>query len=136
MPGADRPGVAVPEGVDIDRLPVRRLRRPLPALQKALRDPPRLRLERRRERLETERRLAGDGFVHAPERERPVVPRDGKVTPEVQRRLLADPVALPPALDRAVGETGLPARRGACPGPADEHAPGPPENRSRRKGVM
>ncbi len=61
---------------------------------------------------------------------------NGEVTPEVQRRLPADPVALPPALGQAAGETGLPARCRARPGPADGHAPGLPENRSRRKAFI
>jgi len=41
MRDANRPGIAVREGLDIDPLPVRGLRSVLPALQQAFDDPPR-----------------------------------------------------------------------------------------------
>ncbi len=133
MLNANRPGIAVLEGMDIDPLPVRGLRSVLLALQQAFDDPPRLRLDLGGKRHEIERRLMRHQLVDTLAQERPVTLINGKVTSEVQQRLLPDPVALPLARDQTVGKIGLPARRGACSDLANKHAPSLPQGGSRRK---
>ncbi len=123
MLDADRPGIAVLERLDIDPLPVRGLRSVLLALQQAFDDPPRLRLDLGGKRHEIERRLVCHQLVDTLAQQRPVALINGKVTPKIQQRLLADLIALPSARNQTVGKIGLPAGCGACSDLANKQAP-------------
>ncbi len=127
MLDADRPGIAVLERLDIDPLPVRGLRSVLLALQQAFDDPPRLRLDLGGKRHEIERRLVCHQLVDTLAQQRPVALINGKVTPKIQQRLLADLIALPSARNQTVGKIGLPAGCGACSDLANKHAPSLPQ---------
>ncbi len=99
----NRPRVAVLEGMDIDPLPVRRLRSVLLTLQPAFGNPSRLRLDLGGKRHEIERRLMRHQLVHPLAHQSPVLFRNGERAAKVQQCLRTDLVPLPPARDQTVG---------------------------------